>query len=192
MERETRKMTRREIVEKLLAGMAAGAVLPAISSSHPLHRLVRDGTALEHAESAQTAVDWKPLFLNTPQNEMLVTLAESIVPGSAKAKVNRFIDLLLSVDTSENRGRFVVSLTSIESSAQTKFGRRFHQLTASEKDELLTRLSTEKTDERHFDDLKEWVTVAYYSSEEGMRELGWSGNRTFRTFPGCEHESESH
>jgi|SRR5882672_4578701 len=192
MEHETHKMTRREMVEKLFAGMAAGAVLPAIASSHPLHRLLRDGAALERAEVAQGAVNWKPLFLDAPQNETLVALSESIVPGSAQAQVNRFIDLLLSVDTLENQGKFVVSLTSLESAAQSKFERRFHQLTANEKDELLTSLSTEKTHQKHFDDLKEWVTVAYYSSEEGMRELGWNGNRTFRTFPGCEQESESH
>ena len=39
----------------------------------------------------------------------------------------------------------------------------------------------------HFDLLKGWIAGAYYSSEIGMRELGWTGNVFFETFPGCDH-----
>jgi len=186
MEPQFRKMTRRQMVEKLLAGVAAGAVWPTLASSHPIHRLLTHGTALERADKAQSAVGWKPLFLNAQQNEMLVALSESIVPGAAQARVNRFIDLLLSVDTPENREKFVTSLAAIENSAQKRFGRGFDRLTANEKDELLTSISEVGSHQKHFDDLKEWVTVAYYSSEEGMRELGWTGEHAFRTYPGCD------
>ena len=39
----------------------------------------------------------------------------------------------------------------------------------------------------HFDLLKGWIAGAYYSSEIGMRELGWTGNVVFAEFPGCQH-----
>jgi hypothetical protein len=185
------KLTRREMVEKLLAGMAAGAAWPLIASSHPIHQHLMNGAVLDRAEAAQKAAAWKPLFLDPQQNESFVTLSESIVPGSAHAHVNRFIDLLLSVDTTENREKFVASLTAIESEAQKRFGRGFHQLTVSERDVLLTNVSQEGAQHEHFNHLKEWITVAYYSSEEGMRELGWTGNHAFRTFPGCEHGEKS-
>jgi hypothetical protein len=132
------------------------------------------------------------LFLNQQQNETFVALSESIVPGSAQAQVNRFVDLLLSVDTTESREKFVASLAAIESEAQRRFGRGFHQLTVSDRESLLTSVSKEGAHRDHFSHLKDWITVAYYSSEEGMRELGWTENRAFRTFPGCEHEHESH
>lgn len=183
------KLTRREMVEKLLAGVAAGAAWPLIASSHPIHQHLKNGVALDRAAAAQTAASWKPLFLSQQRNETLVTVSESIVPGSAQAQVNRFIDLLLSVDTTENREKFVASLTVVESEAQKRFGRGFHQLTVSEKDALLTRVSAEEAHRDQFSHLKDWITVAYYSSEEGMRELGWTENRAFRSFPGCEHES---
>ena len=186
------KLTRREMVEKLLAGMAAGAAWPLIASSHPIHQHLKNGVAIDRAEAARTTTSWKPLFLNHQQNETLVTLSESIVPGSTRAHVNRFIDLLLSVDITENQKKFVASLTAVESEAQKQFGRGFHQLSTSEKDVLLTSVSNEQTHRQDFDHLKDWITVAYYSSEEGMRELGWTENRAFRTFPGCEHEHESH
>jgi Gluconate 2-dehydrogenase subunit 3 len=184
-----KKLTRREMVEKLLAGVAAGAAWPLIASSHPIHQHLKNGAALDRAEAAQTAASWKPLFLNQQQNETLVTVSESIVPGSAQAQVNRFIDLLLSVDTTANQEKFVVSLTAVESEAQKRFGRGSNQLTVSERDALLTNVSKEEAHRDHFSHLKDWITVAYYSSEEGMRELGWTENRAFRTFPGCEHQS---
>ena len=188
----SQKLTRREMVEKLLAGVAAGAAWPLIASSHPIHQHIKNGATLDRAEAAQTAASWKPAFLNEQQNEMLVTLSESMVPGSAQAQVNRFIDLLLSVDTTESREKFVASLAAIESEAQRRFGRGFHQLTVSARESLLTSVSQEGAHRQHFNHVKDWITVAYYSSEDGMRELGWTGNRAFRTFPGCEHGDESH
>jgi hypothetical protein len=187
-----KKLTRREMVEKLLAGVAAGAAWPLIASSHPVHQHLKNGATLDRAEAAQRAASWKPLFLNQQQNETLVALSETIVPGSAQAQVNRFIDLLLSVDTMKNRERFVASLTAIESEARKQFGRGCDQLSESEKDVLLTSVSKEESHREHFNHLKDWITVAFYSSEEGMRELGWTEKRAFRTFPGCEHEHESH
>jgi hypothetical protein len=38
-----------------------------------------------------------------------------------------------------------------------------------------------------FDHLKGWISGAYYSSEIGMRELGWTGNVFFDKFTGCQH-----
>jgi len=35
--------------------------------------------------------------------------------------------------------------------------------------------------------LKEWIVGAYYSSEQGMKELGWDGNFAFEKYPTCEH-----
>src|SRR6266567_345778 len=39
----------------------------------------------------------------------------------------------------------------------------------------------------HFENLKGWISGAYYSTEAGMRELGWNGEYVFESFPGCEH-----
>ena len=35
--------------------------------------------------------------------------------------------------------------------------------------------------------LKGWVAGAYYSSEMGMKELGWTGDTFFEGYPGCTH-----
>jgi len=44
----------------------------------------------------------------------------------------------------------------------------------------------------HFENMKGWVAGAYYSSEVGMRELGWTGDVYFESFPGCPHPEGHH
>ena len=39
----------------------------------------------------------------------------------------------------------------------------------------------------HFEEIKTRVSGAYYSSETGMRELGFTGRTFFEGFPGCTH-----
>ena len=44
----------------------------------------------------------------------------------------------------------------------------------------------------YLDHLKGWIAGAYYSSEMGMKELGWTGNFTYEDFPGCQHPEGHH
>jgi len=187
---DERKLTRRELVERMLAGMAAGAAWPLLASAHPIHEHLKNAALLDRADVAHKSADWKLLFLDTKQSESLGALAETMVPGSAKAQVNRFIDLLLSVDSKKHQQEFVGSLAALESGAEKHFGRRFPALTVSEQESMLTDFSHDESE--HFENLKEWIAGAYYSSEEGMRELGWDGKHAFAKFPGCEHAGEPH
>ena len=182
-----RKLSRREIVQKLLGGMAAGAGLPLVASSHSIYRLLSDGATLDRAENVRAAVDWKPLFLSTQQDTTLVTVAEALVPGSTSAKVNQFIDLLLRVDIAEHQRDFIASLAAVEDEAKKRLGRGFAVLAQGERETLLTDFSKQETHQKDFHNLKEWIVGAYYSSEQGMRELGWNGNYAFESFPGCQH-----
>jgi len=163
----------------------AGAIALLLWGTHMVQTGVQRAFGPRLRSVLASALNWKPLVLSPQQNETLVTLSESMIPGSTKAQVNRFIDLLLSVDTAENRNQFVASLTDVERATESKFNRAFHQLTSNERDEMLTSLSTDKAHQKNFGDLKEWITTAYYSSEDGMRELGWSGEHAFRQYPVC-------
>ena len=189
---QERKFTRREVVEKLLAGLAAGAAWPLVASAHPIHEHLRNAALLDRADDADRAGAWKPLFLNAKQNETLVELAEAMVPGSTKAQVNRFIDLLLSVDTVEHQKQFLESLGAVENEAEKCFGRGVRAISERERETLLTGISQIESQRPHFENLKEWVVGAYYSSEQGMRELAWDGKHAFAKFPGCEDADVAH
>jgi hypothetical protein len=186
------KLTRRQLVEHLLAAVAAGAVWPAIAAAHPIHQHLMNGELLDRADSLSETADWTLLFLSTEQNAALLPLAEALVPGSTSAEVNRFIDLLLSVESPKNQIKFTASLAALEKSANDQFTRGLATLTPAEHEILLTAVSAPDTPQReHFDHLKEWIVGAYYSSETGMRELGWTGNFAFPNYPQCDTPSSA-
>jgi hypothetical protein len=186
--REKTTLSRRDVVQKLLGGMAAGAIAPLIASSHPVSRHLSDGALFDRAEEMSRAADWKPLFLNQEQSETLDALSEVVVPGAKTARVNRFIDLLLNVDSAEHQKGFVASLAVVDGDAKKTFGRGFAALTPGEQNTLLTNFSSEESRREDFHHLKDWIVGAYYSSEQGMRELGWDGNYAFASYPECEYE----
>ena len=210
-------INRREMVQRLLGGAGAGVVAPGIVAAHPMHKHLMSETTLAQADAKAAAAEWSPEFLDPHQNETLIVLAERIVPGSTKAQVNRFIDLLLTVDTQENQKKFLASLSAFEGEALNRYQHPFKDLTEEQQNQILTAASTEKsgqpdgsgdwswfavpskdTGERrvtlrdHFENMKGWVSGAYYSSEAGMRELGWTGQVAWDSFPGCEHPEGHH
>jgi hypothetical protein len=206
------QLMRRTMLLHLLAAMSAGAAWPLAASSHPVFELLRneavllDNTVFEKAEQLAQA-NWKPAFLTPQQNELLTALAESIVPGSTRAHANRFIDLLLGVDKPENQRKFLESLAALDAEAQKQFKKSFPALDEEQKNTFLTNASTKPTnanatgteaEKTHsalyadFENLKGWISGAYYSSEVGMRELGWTGDYAFAAFPGCAHPEGHH
>ena len=201
------RLTRRAMVRRLLAGMSAGAAWPLVASSHPVFELLKsdalfhnDGV-LDRAEQLGRA-NWKPLFLTAQQDELLTALAESIVPGSTRAHVSPFVDLLLSVEKAETQSEFVESLTALSTETQRQFKKSFTALGEEQKNAFLNGVSTKpkkpetsKTEAEkkqaalyaHFENLKGWISGTYYSSEVGLRELGWTGDYAYVAFPGCAH-----
>jgi hypothetical protein len=183
--------------------------IPGLSEAHPMHaHLAR---AVDPAVETAAPAGGPAEFLDAHQLETTAILGERILPGAGKLQVERFIDQLLAVDTVENRERFLVALGAMEGEAIGRFRRPFKSLSAAEQDEVLTAASTAKpgreekhwtpgtpavtrpapaaptTLRDHFDHIKGWIVGAYYSTEAGMRELGWTGQQFFESFPGCPH-----
>ncbi len=181
-------ISRREAMQKLMAGIAAGVVAPAIAGAHPVElyrRLIEgDAATAASAEAGLAAAEWKPIFLSAKQGELLGAVAETMVPGSGAALVNRFVDLLLSVDSADRQKGFVASLAAADEVARSQFQKSFTELSAGDREQVITSLSRDHKEA--FGDLKEWIVGAYYSSEVGMKELGWDGNFAFDKYPTCE------
>jgi hypothetical protein len=215
------KMTRREVVRRFATAMAAGTAVgasDATASAHPVYKHLLEDKTMEQAESEASAPAWKPMFFDAHQNKTFTILAERILPGSAEAQVNRFVDLLLSVDTQENRKEFLNSLSAFDGYCLATHQRPFKDLSEEQQNHVLTVASTTEPGEElrrhkkrhalgppperkgdvasgtirdHFENLKHWVSGAYFSSETGMKYLGWTGQVYFSSFPGCQH-SGSH
>jgi hypothetical protein len=221
------RLTRRQVMRGLLAGAGAGIALPAAASDPLGGGPAADGVSGSEAKVASKASEaWQPVFLDEHQNATLIVLGERIAPGSSKAQVNRFIDLLLSVLpadapqgflTGDNNPGFTVEvraparqrlldgLGAFDGEARKRFGAPFKDLSEAQQLAMLNDaaeapaqakttspkipqlLPTEKPVTLHdrFDDLKNWIIGAYYSSEAGTRALGWNGEVYFPGFPGC-------
>jgi gluconate 2-dehydrogenase subunit 3-like protein len=203
---------RREVLQGLMGVAGAGLALPAIAADHPVREHLAHHDRVAAADARASVPGAKPVFLDAHQMETLVSLAERIVPGSTRAKVAPFVDQLLAVDTPDNQRRFLSALGWIDAEAAGRYDHPWKALTAGQQTELLTAVSTAEpaepphfwvrgeavivppplpkrppTARDRFDELKGWIAGAYYSSEIGMRELGWTGQTFFASFPGCEH-----
>jgi hypothetical protein len=151
--------------------------------------------------------------VSSHQFATLEALAERIVPGSRAARVSAFVDGQLAVEGADRQQKFLDALAHFESLAIDGKSRPFLALDAAAQDVILEASSKMEAgvpeDDRnwgwfqvpgtkapgppkyssrdHFEEIKTRVSGAYYSSEIGMRELGFTGRTFFEGFPGCTH-----
>lgn len=202
-------MKRRELFRRTLlgaVGTAVGSALPAKAAEH--HPATREFPPDYDASRDLERSDWKPVFLNDHQNETLIVLSDLIIPGTdtpgAKdALVNRFIDRLLAAETRETQKEFLNSLAFIDGECRKRHGGAFVHLPRGIQVEFLTFVAhphshvtwggnrSDFPGYAHFSQLKSWIARAYYNSEIGMMDLGWSGS-PFGQFQGCPHPEGSH
>ena len=183
-----RRFSRRELAQALLAAMAAGVLSPLSSVAHPLRKHLLNNPLLDSADLHLSAETRKPLFLSKQRLAALDVLSEAIVPGSRQAQSADFIDLLLSADSREVQQEFLGALSTIESVSHREYHAEVVGLSRDQLHGLLVALSPAgSANHAHFNRLKDWIAGAYYSSEIGMRELGWTADRVFSSFPGCSH-----
>lgn len=204
-----RALTRREWVQRMLAGAGAGIAAPGFAST-PSAQADPTAVPIATAAPAGPAIEWKTAFFDHYQNLLVIALAGRIVPGSSAVQVNRFIDAALAAETREVQQKFICSMNALEGECLRQFTKSFCSLSSPQQEQVLHAASTGNTSEPttaseeedaavhepepthatlrdYFDYLKSWVSMAYYSSEVGMKELGWTGENFFTTFPGCQH-----
>lgn len=183
---------RREMI-KVAAGSAALVVLGPASSAAPQH----------HAPSAASAVGaspWQPKFFSAEQSELVTTLAELILPetdtpGARAAKVNEYIDLVLSDETARTQETFLSGLAWINRRSNELFQKDFLRLSGEQQVEMLTRLSdgdSIQPEDKHgrpfFLDIRRRTVSGYYTSKIGIHEeLEYKGKTPLAEWPGCPH-----
>ena len=143
-----------------------------------------------------------PQTLSGAQDELVTVLTELIIPetdtpGARAARVNEFIDLMLSdwLKDDERTG-FLDGLADVEARAEASYGKAFQALTLEEQTALLTTLEDEAIAQQSdpqaapdagrpfFSMLKELTLVGYYTSEVGAtQELRYE--RSPGRYDGC-------
>jgi hypothetical protein len=178
-------MKRREVL-RLLGSAAAVSALP-----------LEAITAIRQA-NAQVANSIGLRTLNPHQNATVTAIAEAIIPatdtpGAKGAKVNEFIDLLLTewYEPSEAK-EFLAGLADVDTRSKNKFSLAFVDCSPPQQAELLTELDAGamafSLRQKHamqahetpppmnfFYQMKKLTLAGYYTSEIGfMQELGES------------------
>lgn len=203
------KPGRRQVLQVLAGSVGAGLAAPALATGEASHAHGSAGSAAAQTTGVATAP--LPTLLDENELAMLKSLAETIVPGSSEAGVAAFVDQLVAVDTRERQRDFLAALGAIQSEALSRYGKSWMSLDAGQQTELLTAASTgprsreprywkpgepvlvpegprlPPTLRDRFELLKDRVASAYYSSEKGMKELGWTGQMVHPEYPGCTH-----
>jgi Gluconate 2-dehydrogenase subunit 3 len=175
-------------------------------------RHLADPSWLQTAASTAQDANWSPQFLSAKQNDALIAISDRMLPGANVVHVNRVIDLLLTADTEENRNMFVAALGALGAESTRRFHAEVAALSPAQLDQILSACASlepphsEHDDDApgwklnlktpatappnlrdHFENLKGWIVATYYSSEAGLRELGWNDDFYFESPTECKH-----
>lgn len=207
-------ISRRELIRAAVYASVASALGPAFSFAQAVHSDITAAARGEEGSEFLANPNWKPTFLSEQQNATLIALSDVVIPttdtpGAKEALVNRYLDLLLSVQPAKFQEQFVSALEFIDSESQKQFGKDFVALSLDDQVWLLTpwaytrgashwtqrgetRQAPPDVGQEHFERLKGLIAVAYYGSEIGERELGWDGSAMNGPYRGCEHPATDH
>lgn len=205
-------MKRREMIRASIFAGAAAALRPQTAASQtPAASELTPAQSGVDASKDLASPNWKPLFFDDHLNETLIVLSDLIIPatdtpGAKEALVNRYIDLVLAADTREAQRDFLNSLAYLDGESMRRYKAAFRRLTREEQDELLHSLAyprnpshwTHEADVApdpgygHFENLKQRIASAYYSSQIGEKELGWDGAFAHGAYQGCQHPEGDH
>lgn len=165
-------MNRREALKRVAWLMGGTLSAPVISA------------VLSGARPVAGKAPWSPQTLSLEQDKLVSTIAELIIPetdtpGAKAARVNEFIDLLLTEWLpAKDKERFLRGLTDFDARFQKSYGKRFLDGTTEEQTKLLIELDGEAAEARRakskdkpfFGMMKELTLVGYYTSEIGITE----------------------
>ena len=128
-------------------------------------------------------LNWAPVFLTKDESVVAGQIAERIIPrtetpGALEVGVDQFIDTMLArVYSAEDGKTYKQGLEKIDRISKDLHQRKFINLNAEEKDEVLKKLEHSK--EKVFSISKELTLIGYFTSEMGMK-----SNFEYRPIPG--------
>ena len=193
------------------AAISAGACADGTESGAPR---AEDATAFSGATSggnpraAGTPTDpdmvspivWWDLVLTEDELATLASLCDVIIPedehspGAAALGAHAFIDEWVSAPYDGNRDDLTLvrgGLVWLDIESAERFGGRFTELTIEQKHEICDDICWAenaapeyRVAARFFDRVRDLTSTAFWTTAEGMADLGFVGNRPMPTFDG--------
>jgi len=199
MPEQKEKVTRREAIKGLTLGMGVIATLPVLGAN----AAAQGEAAHQHMHApAKPAADAKPQplkFFTEDENKTVTEMSERIIPaddsspGAKAARVNEYIDLIVSESPDAVKQTWRDGLAAVNRVSRDKFGKSFADASVDQQVELLKAMSKNErnpssVEERFFRTIKNATVDGYYTSEIGIhKELHYKGNSYLKEFVGCTH-----
>lgn len=165
--------TRRSMLRSLAVTALAGAL--GEEASAQVHQHVA-------AEKKAAAGVYKPKLFTAHEFETLAVLSDIIIPGARKAGAAEFIDLLAS-NNSEFAFPFTGGLLWLDQEFARRFQTIFLKASAAQRTEVLDLIAYRKNMSaalgpgiEFFDLARRLSSDAYFTSREGIKEIGFMGN----------------
>ena len=191
-----KQVSRRKAIKEVALGLGTAASFPILK---------RQAAAQGHHHPAaippvsdSNAVK-TPAFFNPRQYATVTELASWIIPtdetpGAREAKVNEYIDMIVSEAPSSLKKLYRDGLEWLDKTSRSRHGKIFVELSKEQQFEILTEMSQIKNPSannqlqaRFFKAIKEATIDGFYTSRIGLDELGYKGNAVLDEFPGCTH-----
>jgi Gluconate 2-dehydrogenase subunit 3 len=176
--------------------LKAFSVVPA--ALIPVGTAVATGKKAAAPQAAQAAATYQRKVFNDHQWETIKVLSDLIIPadersGSAtQAGVPEFIDDWLDFKGGRLKAEILGGLTWLDLECNRAFGHDFINCDAGQQKQLLDRVAwPEKAKPEDlnyaafFTHLRNLVASGFFSSEMGVKDLPYLGNRPANDFPGC-------
>jgi hypothetical protein len=188
-------LSRRDILKSLAYGAAATSVLRVIpvQAAEYAHHMIA-------AEKAATpAKAYAPKFFSAHDYKTLQTLCQTIIPadtdsgGAIEAGAPEFIDLL----TSENPDYQRIlggGLLWLDSACSDRYDKAYLDCSPEQQKEILDLIAYKKnaiansvlnTGIEFFSFLRNMTADGFFTSEIGIKYLGYIGSAFLKEFPGC-------
>lgn len=188
-------VSRRDVLKSLTIGALTGSVLRVIpaQAAEIAHRMVQAEKTVASDHS------YKPKFFPEHQYKMLQSLCQSIIPpdgksgGAIEAGAPEFIDLLTSENT-EYQLKLGGGLMWLNATCNDRYGKSYLECAPGQQKQILDLIAFRRNAKidlslsqgiEFFSFLRNLTADGYFTSDLGIKDLGYVGNSYLREFPGC-------
>ena len=186
-------ISRRDVLKTLAMGAAAGSVMRVVplQAAEYAHHMIA-------AEKAATKA-YAPKYFLAHQYKTMQMLCQTIIPrdadsgGAIEAGAPEFIDLL----TSENKEYQLTlggGLMWLDETCNDRYGKLFIDCSPEQQKEILDKIAFRRNaiadpslsqGVAFFSFLRNMTADGFFTSEIGIKYLGYVGNTFLKEFPGC-------
>ncbi len=188
-------ISRRDILKSLGYAAAATSVLrviPAQAAEYAHHMVAAE-------KAATPAKGYAPKFFSAHEYKTLQTLCQSIIPadadsgGAIEAGAPEFIDLLTS-ENPEYQRILGGGLLWLDSECSNRYDKTYLDCARQQQKEILDLIAYKKnavanpalnTGVEFFSFLRNMTADGFFTSEIGIKYLGYIGSAFLKEFPGC-------